>query len=59
MTSNQRIALLSPMLLDHRYLLRLVSINEADPCMRIEIPEGFSEPGIALLIAPQDDEDTR
>jgi hypothetical protein len=47
------------MLLDHRYLLRLVSINEADPCMRIEIPEGFSEPGIALLIAPQDDEDTR
>jgi hypothetical protein len=59
MTSDQRITLLSPMLLGHRYLLRLVSINEADPSMRFEIPEGVSEPGIALLIEPQDDEDTR
>lgn len=59
MTSNQRIALLSPMLLGHRYLLRLVSINEADPYMRFEIPEGVSEPGIAFLIEPQDGEDTR
>jgi hypothetical protein len=47
------------MLLGHRYLLRLMSINEADPYVRFEIPEGVSETGIALLIEPQDDEDTR